>query len=105
MQRLHAPGAASTSGRPAIQAPSNRLHAAPRVIAPVGRRVVAHANEDGSNKIDADSLAERIASGQYTDSGSTKEKITRPLRQALAKDPLGLGEMRRRVRVCRRSQG
>lgn len=38
------------------------------------------------------SLEERIASGQYTDSGSTKEKLTRPIRQALAKDPVGLGE-------------
>lgn len=37
------------------------------------------------------SLDDRIASGEFDDSGSTKEKITRPLRKALAKDPLGVG--------------
>ena len=36
-------------------------------------------------------LAERIASGEFTDVGSTKERLTRPFRKALAKDPLGLG--------------
>ncbi|GIL65093.1 hypothetical protein Vafri_18867 [Volvox africanus] len=33
-------------------------------------------------------LFERIESGEFTDAGSTKEKMTRPLRQALAKEPL-----------------
>ncbi|KAI8110244.1 hypothetical protein M9435_001923 [Picochlorum sp. BPE23] len=37
------------------------------------------------------SLDDRIASGEFDDSGSTKEKMTRPLRKALAKDPLGVG--------------
>jgi hypothetical protein len=39
----------------------------------------------------ARSLDERIASGEFDDSGSTKERLTRPLRRALAKDPLGPG--------------
>ncbi|KXZ44112.1 hypothetical protein GPECTOR_73g633 [Gonium pectorale] len=33
-------------------------------------------------------LDARIESGEFTDAGSTKEKITRPLRQALAKEPI-----------------
>ncbi len=37
------------------------------------------------------SLEERIASGEFTDAGSTKERLTRPLRRALAADPTGLG--------------
>ncbi len=37
------------------------------------------------------SLDERIASGEFTDAGSTKERLTRPLRRALAKDPVGPG--------------
>jgi hypothetical protein len=37
-------------------------------------------------------LDSRIASGEFTDSGSTKEQLTRPLRKALAQDPLGIGE-------------
>ncbi|GIL92956.1 hypothetical protein Vretimale_13020 [Volvox reticuliferus] len=35
-----------------------------------------------------ENLFERIESGEFTDTGSTKEKMTRPLRQALAKEPL-----------------
>ncbi len=41
----------------------------------------------------ATDLESRIASGEFTDSGSTKEKLTRPLRKALAQDPTGLGEL------------
>lgn len=37
------------------------------------------------------SLDKRILSGEFTDEGSTKEKLTRPLRKALAKDPVGPG--------------
>ncbi len=37
------------------------------------------------------SLDERISSGEFTDAGSTKEKLSRPLRQVLAKDKLGPG--------------
>jgi len=36
-------------------------------------------------------LDDRIMSGEFTDSGSTKEKLTRPIRKMLAKDPLGPG--------------
>ncbi|KAI3429441.1 hypothetical protein D9Q98_005535 [Chlorella vulgaris] len=38
-----------------------------------------------------DSLEERIASGEFTDAGSTKERLTRPLRRVLARDPVGPG--------------
>jgi beta-ring hydroxylase len=38
-----------------------------------------------------ENLEERIASGEFDDSGSTKEKITRPVRKLLAKDPVGPG--------------
>lgn len=40
------------------------------------------------------SLEDRIASGEFTDAGSTKERLTRPLRRLLAKDPLGPGARR-----------
>lgn len=33
-------------------------------------------------------LDARIESGEFTDAGSTKEKLTRPVRQILAKDPV-----------------
>jgi hypothetical protein len=36
-------------------------------------------------------LDDRILSGEFTDAGSTKDKITRPFRKALAQDPLGPG--------------
>ena len=37
------------------------------------------------------SLEDRISSGEFSDQGSTKEKLLRPVRQALAKDPFGPG--------------
>ncbi len=39
-------------------------------------------------------LDARILSGEFSDTGSTKEKLTRPVRQFLAKDPV-VGEMGR----------
>lgn len=41
------------------------------------------------------SLEERIAAGEFTDAGSTKERLTRPLRRILAKDPIGPGAQQR----------
>lgn len=38
------------------------------------------------------SLDERISSGEFTDSGSTKERASRPVRKFLALDPVGPGE-------------
>lgn len=38
------------------------------------------------------SLDERISSGEFTDSGSTKERASRPVRKFLAKDPVGPGK-------------
>lgn len=40
---------------------------------------------------DAEDINSRILSGEFTDSGSTKEKLTRPIRKALAQDPVGIG--------------
>ncbi len=37
------------------------------------------------------SLEDRILSGEFSNQGSTKEKALRPVRQALAKDPVGPG--------------
>ena len=42
----------------------------------------------------AKALEDRIAAGEFTDKGSTKERLTRPLRRALAADPLGPGAWR-----------
>jgi len=36
-------------------------------------------------------LDERILSGEFGDKGSTKERMSRPLRKFLASDPTGLG--------------
>eukprot|EP00775_Hariotina_reticulata_P013601 gene13601-13726_t len=38
-------------------------------------------------------LNDRILSGEFTDSGSTKEKLTRPVRKILAQDPVGIGRL------------
>lgn len=63
---------------------------------PVRRQVTAAAGDtdkrsvpDSSNE---DELQKRILSGEFTDSGSTKEKLTRPVRKILAQDPVGVGE-------------
>ena len=40
------------------------------------------------------SLEDRILSGEFSNQGSTKEKVLRPIRQALAKDPLGPGRFK-----------
>jgi len=69
-----------------------------------GRRhclMVSAASSNEGDKLDSipnsvkkpnQSLEDRIASGEFDDSGSTKERMTRPLRKVLAKDPLGIGE-------------
>lgn len=64
------------------------------------RLTVTAAAKDGSEKGTkplkgrsfGENLEERIASGEFDDSGSTKEKLTRPVRKILAKDPLGPGK-------------
>ena len=45
-----------------------------------------------------ENLEDRIASGEFDDSGSTKEQLLRPLRKLLAKDTLGPGEAQARPR-------
>ncbi|WPT10956.1 Protein LUTEIN DEFICIENT 5 [Picochlorum sp. SENEW3] len=59
----------------------------------ITRQGVSRAVDCGAfgKKKNEGSLDDRIASGEFDDSGSTKEKMTRPLRKALAKDPLGVG--------------
>lgn len=47
------------------------------------------------------SLEERISSGEFSRTqGSFKEKASRPVRQALAKDPLGPGIISSYIAVC-----
>lgn len=41
----------------------------------------------------ASKLDERIFSGEFTEEGSTKERLTRPIRKLLAKDPIGPGRI------------
>lgn len=78
-----------------------RTTSLPRVprIARTPRYSIAKAAQDSKNGVSdselkkkADDLSERILSGEFTDSGSTKEKLTRPVRKLLAQDPVGLGE-------------
>lgn len=59
-----------------------------------GRRQQLQVSAQGKeekNALKKGSLDERIASGEFTDAGSTKERLTRPIRRALAKDPVGPG--------------
>ena len=56
---------------------------------------IRHANNgsspEASTSYDSGDLGERILSGEFTEEGSTREKLTRPIRKALAKDPIGPG--------------
>ncbi|GBF96486.1 cytochrome P450 [Raphidocelis subcapitata] len=76
-----------------------RPSAAPRVgglpgapCTPIGaRRLAVRAADDGKD-VQADStLEDRIAAGEFSDTGSTKERLTRPVRRFLAQDPVGIG--------------
>ena len=73
-------------------APIQRQHASRRHI------VAAAAPENDSTKSQEEpseeDINQRILSGEFTDAGSTKEKLTRPIRKALAQDPIGIGECR-----------
>jgi hypothetical protein len=40
----------------------------------------------------ASALDDRISSGEFTDAGSTKERMSRPVRKFFALDPVGPGE-------------
>eukprot|EP00877_Chromochloris_zofingiensis_P008598 jgi/Chrzof1/3992/Cz13g16110.t1_CYP97A1[v5.2] len=48
-------------------------------------------SDDPSKAGKSTNLDERIFSGEFTDSGSTKERLTRPVRKLLAQDPTGIG--------------
>jgi hypothetical protein len=65
----------------------------PRASAPVAARrpAVAPVRAADDKPSSLASLEDRIQSGEFTDTGSTKEKMTRPLRKALAQDPTGFG--------------
>jgi hypothetical protein len=52
----------------------------------------AKIDETQDEKAAISELEARIMSGEFTDTGSTKEKITRPIRKALADEPTGVGE-------------
>jgi hypothetical protein len=54
--------------------------------APSPRRRLAGATSADS------SLDDRISSGEFTDAGSTKERLSRPVRKFFASDPYGPGE-------------
>ena len=65
---------------------------APRVRAPIVTRtmpIVRAADEEEPKA--TSSLDDRIAAGEFSDVGSTKERMTRPLRRILAQDPVGIG--------------
>uniref|UniRef100_A0A7S0RBW3 Cytochrome P450 n=1 Tax=Chlamydomonas leiostraca TaxID=1034604 RepID=A0A7S0RBW3_9CHLO len=92
---------ASISGR-GVATPSCGGVRTAQVLPSRNRRVIrVHAaSDDDGNPLSklfkappkrGENLEDRIASGEFTDSGSTKEKITRPIRKALASDPTGLG--------------
>ena len=47
---------------------------------------------DGDGERSMSELDARIKAGVYSDVGSTKDRLSRPLRRVLAKDPIGPGE-------------
>ena len=60
-------------------------HAAPP---PSPRATLAGASDPEA----ASALDDRISSGEFTDAGSTKERISRPVRKFFALDPVGPGK-------------
>ncbi len=48
-------------------------------------------NGSSPDSSSANKLEERILSGEFTEEGSKREKLTRPIRKLLAKDSLGPG--------------
>jgi hypothetical protein len=102
MQTLAGPSAMPLTINPLLSARQDRIGPIRNVVGNVHRRrlVVTAAAKDDNDKNGkpllggrsfGENLEERIASGEFDDSGSTKEKITRPVRKLLAKDPLGPG--------------
>ncbi|KAL4447666.1 hypothetical protein ABPG75_004885 [Micractinium tetrahymenae] len=82
---------ASISSFAGRQLPGGRV-SRPAQAAARRQQLVVSAQGKGDKKPEKmSSLEERIASGEFTDAGSTKERLTRPLRRALAKDPVGPG--------------
>jgi len=64
-------------------------HAAPPPLSP--RAALAGASDPEA----ASALDDRISSGEFTDAGSTKERISRPVRKFFALDPVGPGKEER----------
>lgn len=101
------PGRPGPAGRPrpVARAPIGGRTAAPSSRAAEGRQRVPRAAGDPSDgsqpPANDDSLDARIASGEFSSSGSTKEQLTRPVRKLLAQDPVGIGA--RDTSVCRRA--
>jgi hypothetical protein len=81
---MHSAHGAGRSSFVATQRPQGVI----RGLTRPGARVSSHHNKSPSPQPEND-LAARIASGEFTDAGSTKEKLTKPVRQALAKLPGG----------------
>ena len=103
MQSLAGPSAMTLAINPLLGSRQDQKIFTRNIVGNVHRRrlVVTAAAKDGDDKANkpllggrpfGENLEERIASGEFDDSGSTKEKITRPVRKMLAKDPLGPGK-------------
>lgn len=81
---------ASAAGR-LLARPPQRVplrHGAPAVVRAAAS---GDGNKPGGKRKLGQDLDDRIASGEFSDVGSTKERLTRPLRKALAADPIGPG--------------
>jgi len=102
MQSLAGPCAMSVTIKSLLTYGQDHVAPTRNAVGNVHRRrlIVTAAASDGNDKNGkpklggrsfGEDLEERIASGEFDDSGSTKEKITRPVRKLLAKDPLGPG--------------
>lgn len=89
-------GSASVEVSPLALRPST-LPSRARPFRSYKRQKVNHTQQAlNGSKPDASSaskLDERILSGEFTEEGSTRERLTRPIRKLLAKDPIGPGSV------------
>lgn len=102
MQQLRAPSRVCSVNRVAVLPPTPKCVAArPQQMRSRQLVAVSAVSEDDHAKPktpealasgEEEDINKRILSGEFTDSGSTKEKLTRPIRKALAQDPVGIGE-------------
>ena len=80
------------AARAAARVPAHRVCVVPRATQQAAPETGLLSKLFSKKKKMGENLEDRIASGEFTDTGSTKERLTRPVRKVLAQDPSGFGE-------------